>query len=457
MGRLRATRAVATRRSASDTGSAEGGFTLVEVLVAMLVFIVVTTASITLLMQGLQIIRENSDRVMAANIARWQLEYWRSLPVTDIPVGLTVGLPDGTTGLPDADLANVHDAAFTVRTTANWVSTGQTSSSCVSGVTPGQDYKRVSVEVQSVNMSGPVTLDTVVFADMTGAVTNTASLVVLVSDQLGNPVSDVLVTGTDTHQAVNSFALVTGADGCLYLPGLTASTGINITIARTGYIAKTGTSTSTSVALVSQEKAQARFMYAAAASVTFTSGDPAYPYPSTMPVTWQENVTGSSANVTTANAIVSNLWPETSGLTAWGPCLGTHTTLGLTPGATTSTTLPPALVKIRGLAANVAVTALCSGTTVNLGRTDSLGVVKVSLPYGNWSFTSSGQTQTLVTPLVAPLLGVPVPVTTVSFTLANLDGESPSPSPSPSPSGSGSPSASPSVSPSASPTASATP
>jgi prepilin-type N-terminal cleavage/methylation domain-containing protein len=453
MGRLRATRAAPTRRMPSGTASAQDGFTLVEVLVAMLVFIVVTTASITLLMQGLQIIRENSDRVMAANIARWQLEYWRSLPVTEIPVGLTVGLPDGTTGLPDADLANVHDAAFTVRTTANWVSTGQTSSSCASGVTPGQDYKRVSVQVQSANMSGPVTLDTVVFADMTGVVTNTASLIVLVSDQLGNPVSDVLVTGTDTHQAANSFALVTGADGCLYLPGLTASTGINITIARTGYIAKTGTSTTTSVALVSQEKAQARFIYAAAASVTFSSGDATYPYPPTMPVTWAENLTGSSPNLTTAGATVSSLWPLTEGLTAWGPCDGTHTTLSLTPGATTASVLPAAQVKVRGLEANVLVTATCSGTTVSLGRTNSLGVLKVSLPFGNWSFASSGQTQTLLAPLAAPLLGVPEPVTTVSFTLANLDGEAPSPSPSPSPSGSGSDSASPS----ASPTASATP
>ncbi len=410
-------RAARVCRHAPDTG-----FTLVEVMVAMVIFVLVSTATVTILIQGLKSIRENTDRVVAANIARAQLDYWRSVGPTGIPLGLTVGAPAG------ADLAQVFDPDFAIRTTANWVGIGQTASACVAS-DPQQAYMRVSVAVEGRSMAVPVTLDTVVFAEAATASGTTGTVVVFVIDERGSPVSDVRVVGTDASHSANNFSYYTGSDGCLFIPGRTAPATIQIVISRAGFVSSTPTGATGTVPVEAGVASKLTLRYAAAASLQFSTGEATYAYPPTMPVTWQVNATGSSTNAATAGVTVTDLWPTTAGVTAWAACSAPQVFGSLTAGATTAITLPAARVKIRGLPQDVAVTGTCGTTTVALGSTNSLGILKVGLPYGLWSFTSTGQTQVLADPLAAPPQADPDEVVRVDFTLADLDGASPTPTP----------------------------
>ena len=48
-------------------------------MVAMVLFVALSTATVSILMQSMRTVRENSQRVAAANVARTQLEYLRRL------------------------------------------------------------------------------------------------------------------------------------------------------------------------------------------------------------------------------------------------------------------------------------------------------------------------------------------------------------------------------------------
>jgi hypothetical protein len=203
------------------------------------------------------------------------------------------------------------------------------------------------------------------------------------------------------------------------------------------------------------------FKLAAAASLQFASVDETFPLPAAMPVTWQFNTTGASASVAAAGGPVTGLWPEPSGINAFaGQCSDadpltyslSRENFALEAGGLAVAQVATAPVKLRGITAATPVVAhyvgsdtACTVTTVALGTTNAQGVLKVGLPYGRWTFSAGGQTQT------APVMrpddeGNPPPVEVVAFTLANLDGVCPSASPS----GSASPTPTDTASPSAS-------
>jgi hypothetical protein len=73
-----------------------------------------------------------------------------------------------------------------------------------------------------------------------------------------------------------------------------------------------------------------------------------------------------------------------------------------------------------------------------VGDSNDEGVLRLSLPNGNWEFTADTGTETetvaLEAPLAPPAEGVEEPITVVQFTLGGPEPSgSPSPSPSPSP------------------------
>jgi prepilin-type N-terminal cleavage/methylation domain-containing protein len=443
--------ASATHRGALPSASrsrSDGGFTLVEVLAAMVVFVIISTATVTIVIQGLRLLRENSDRGIAANIARDELDYWKSLGTAGINPGLTVG----------AHSAAVSDD-FIVRTTAAWVGFNQSQGACAAS-TPGKDYMRVTVQVSSSNISDAQTLDTIITPPANAAAPSLGSARIFVRDRDDQPVSDVIVAGFPAGD------LVTGAEGCIFLPNLTPAT-LTITVSKSGYVPKDSGGQTQSAVITAANLTEKTFSFAAASSIAFSSANPDYSLPSVMPVMWKLNATGAVAAKSTVATVITNRWPLTTGFTSWaGSCSdadplvysGSPQSFVFTSGATTSAALNTALVKIRGLPKDTMVTAnytgpdgACGQAPVQLGKSNDLGILKVGLPYGKWSFIGGGQTQPLATPLAPPVAGSPATPVVVNFTLADLD----NPSPSPTPTGTGT--ASPTATPTATPTPTVTP
>lgn len=436
MGRLRLVRRPASARPAG--AGPDPGFTIVEVMVAMLVFVVISTATITILINGLKTIRENSDRVLAATIARSQIEHLRAEGTSAITIGLTEGGPVGT------------DPAFVVRTTANWVGLDQTASAC-DAAEPGQAYMRVSVEVSTETLQTPQVVDTVIQPDATQSSSGLGAAAISVIDQVGEPVANITISLTDVGHPENVRTYITGGDGCIYLPDLAPSATLIATVSFAGspqYVSSTPTGTQQSVLVTEGGVARPTFEYAPVAGIVFAGQDQEFPLPSGIAVSWQGTATGASIQSSSLGSAITGLWPETGGFTAWaGTCAdadpssvsATRQGFGFVAGGTTTASLSSGPVRLRGLPADTVVTAryvgpdaACTMPDLNLGRSNDKGILKVGLPYGDWRFFAEDQNRRLDVPLVPAPDGTPPAPVTVAFTLADLDNPSPSPSPEPS-------------------------
>jgi prepilin-type N-terminal cleavage/methylation domain-containing protein len=385
----------------------DDGFSLVEVVVALAIFLLVSVATVAVVINAQKAATGNSDRIIAANIARSQLEELRALGAANITVGETtsVGGPNN---------------AFTVTTTANWVGLGASGSAC-DAVTPGNAYVRVSVQVTGPSLREPQEIDSIISPKEVTDTSTSASVAIAVRDESGAPVSGVRVTVTDPLYSANvaKFPLTTGKDGCLFVTGLTsppaAPTTLSVTVSRSGYVASTSTGATKSVILVQGTVAHLDFSYSAAATVRFAGQGGDYPLPSSFPVTWLLNATGEPLHTSQTGASVADVWPMPTGFSAWaGTCAdadpaangGTRVAYALSAGAPTLATVAGAPVVLTGLQPNQAVTlsyagtdAGCSFASRTLGNATSAGMLKVSLPYGKWRFTAGGTSKTLPAPL----------------------------------------------------------
>ncbi len=433
-----------TRASRLLARAGEGGFTLVEVLAAVFIFAVISTATFTIIITALKTVHQNNERVLTANVARSQVEYLRLLGAAGITPGLSTTAPPGTR--PD----------FIVETSAQWVGLGQTASAC-DAATPGQAYVRVHVEVTSPDVDGASSIDTVIAPDAAASTVGTAAAAISVDDESGDPVSGVTVTAVDTAHPANSFSYVTGDDGCLFIPQLTAPSSLNITISKSGYVSSSPTGTTATVPLDQDNLAKPTFHYAPAAGITFAGSLADFPLVSGMPVQWQVSETGATLHAGAVGTAVTGQWPTVSGFAAWaGDCSDAdpqgyssiRQAFDFIPGDQVAAVLTVRPVRLRGLPANAPVTARhvggsgCTTSAIPIGTSNDKGILRVGMPNGDWTFTALTETQVLESPLVPPAEGAEEPITLVNFTLDNLDA-----SPSPSPSGSAVPSPSPSPTP----------
>lgn len=419
----------------------EGGFTLVEVLAAVFIFAVVSTASFTIIISALQTVDQNNERVLAANVARSQVEYLRLQGAANISPGLSTDAPPGTR--PD----------FSVETSAEWVGLGQTASAC-EAASPGQAYLRVRVAVTSPEVDGPAVIDTIITPETTPSTAGTAAAAISVADHHGEPVSGAQITGVDTAHPENSFTYVTGADGCLFVPGLVAPGMMTLTVSKDGYVASTPTGTQVSVQLDQDALAKPTFLYAPAGGIDFVGGLAEFPLAAGTPVTWQLNETGAIVRTGAVGTAVTGQWPTTSGFTAWaGDCpdadpelyAAVRPSYDFTAGEQARVALDVRPVRLRGLPPETPVTARhvgggCTNDPFSVGESNEEGVLRLGLPNGRWEFTADTGTETetitLDDPLAPPAAGVEEEVTVVPFTLGGPEpspSASPSPSPSPSP------------------------
>ena len=199
----------------------DGGFSLLEVVVAMTVFTVMATVSLGIVLRTTGAARGNIERTQATSLVTGQIEAVRSMDTLAIVDGKTV-----TTSL-------VNGTTYTITQTANFVASDADASIC-SGNSSTLAYKLVTVTVTWPDMGTikPVRADTLkaVGIGTDGLDATKGTLAVRVGGATNNAIDNVTVTLTP-----GGVSRVTGSDGCAVFTGLTPGS-YTATTSAAGYV-----------------------------------------------------------------------------------------------------------------------------------------------------------------------------------------------------------------------------
>ena len=254
-------------------GPSEDGFTLLEVIVAMMIFMMVSTGVLYTMMTLLMVNRDDRNRQVAANLAAQEIDLARDVNnVFDIEDHLTT-YPDTSSSPPHPALNN---DTFRVHRTASWVTSTGAVAPCGSG-TGTLRFKLVKVWVEWDGMKGGadggVHSETYVNPNARINDPTLGTLIASVTTALGEPVENVLVTADpDTGTTLTGH---TDSAGCVFFLGvpeanfdvqLTAPTG-------TTYVDIDGkTQPHQTVQVVKATSASAPFTYDPAGTLRATYG-----------------------------------------------------------------------------------------------------------------------------------------------------------------------------------------
>jgi prepilin-type N-terminal cleavage/methylation domain-containing protein len=427
---------VVTKALPSQRATTDAGFTLIEVMVALVVFTLISTAVLGLMVNSLAVTRSDRARVTAANLAARELEITRTQfqSVAAGPKTIVTGqvvnpnpLPGGTAGAPLV----VDGGSYTVTRSAQWQSQGATAGPCDGGASGQLAYLRVTVTVTWPRMNGvaPVTSSTLLTPPLGTYSSGTGHVKVKVTDGNNVPLAGQTVTlsgssGTSSQQ--------TAADGCAFFAFLSLG-DYTATVSKPGHVDPSwNPSPSRQVTVTANTVQPVGFTYAPVATLSLTLAAASGFVPPTNVALTVYN-TGLPSNTHTlalpgtGTSRSLSLWPYPDGATVWaGSCLDadpqSHTggvranPLITPPGQTTSGLIDLAPVQVTVTSAGgtplsgatvVAVHAVdegCPGPVpdpVDVGSagevltlpvpTDALGTTRGALPYGAWLFKVIGK------------------------------------------------------------------
>ncbi|GAA4674111.1 prepilin-type N-terminal cleavage/methylation domain-containing protein [Frondihabitans cladoniiphilus] len=411
------------RRRTSDQG-----LTLVEVMVAMLVFTIISVAVAMSLGNSLVISKNSRARTVAVNLASQDLDLQRA--VADV-----FAVQTKTWVTP------VQGTNYTINRQVNWVSSSTATSACGTG-TGTLQFKTVRDTVTWPGNATGVATSTVLAPNGRINDPTLGTIVVAVTGASGAGVSGVTATITPTSggAAVTTPAL-TDANGCTYALKVTPGT-YTIAISRAGSLdIKQNATVSTSRAVTAGTATSVSFTYDAAAPFTlkyasnYTSG-PTAQLPNNLDVTVTSTTAGQySFKPGTTNPV--SLFPFTSpyvietgayvpaGTTtstgADASCLnvdpgqwttanaakavGTSFTAGSTPGTAKTVNVPMGVVNLSALTGTLGITATsvntkpagdpgCAATTTYTFNAVS-GSPTLALPFGTWRLAAVASILTL--------------------------------------------------------------
>lgn len=200
----------------------QAGLTLVEVMVAMVLFVVGSLSLLSVLTSSMTGTFDNRARVTAANLAASDIDAARSVDYYSLPVGSTTY--DRTVD------GRVYKVVRDVQVT---MSSGAATSSCVGSGSARQAHKRVSTRVETAfrGRTRPVRADTLVRAPVFDPNGNGAIAFVVI-DRQGSPLSGLPVS-------VPGVSRTSDANGCAFLDGLPAGTH-EVTVVRSGSVTLAG-------------------------------------------------------------------------------------------------------------------------------------------------------------------------------------------------------------------------
>ena len=189
----------------------EGGLSIVEVVVAMFIFAIISTGSIYTMLAVLQTTRDSRAGQVATNLAAQEIDFARDHD-------------DLFKLLPTTYTVPLNGDTFTVTRETEWVSAGGTDVACGTGGGT-LSYKRVNVTVTWDNMRNPASAvhsDTVI--DPQSRITDPSKGTILVfvrtDGGAGTPGVKVTATPSSTPNGATTpspNSVMTDASGCAYL------------------------------------------------------------------------------------------------------------------------------------------------------------------------------------------------------------------------------------------------
>lgn len=214
MGRL----LIAVRARRNRSGDADG-FTLIEVIAAMVVFAIAASAIVSILVTTLRTSLNDRRRVVATSLAQQAVELARDQVKNAI---YSTGTTTATQTVGGTD--------YTVTTTRAWTSVGQTGSACTGAVSGNVAYLRISANVTWANSTSTISSNAIA----TPLSPNAITIPVQIVDRNDSARSGVLVTLTSLDGSTTQSA-TTDSNGCAVFSQLTpAKYNINVNVA--GYV-----------------------------------------------------------------------------------------------------------------------------------------------------------------------------------------------------------------------------
>lgn len=377
---------------------------MVEMVVAILVFAILIVGVTATMSTSLNMVRNNRNRSVAANLASQEMDTVRSTDFTDLPVGQTV------------TVQNVDTVPYTITRETEWVTKNASAGACDAPPGSRPAYLRVNVEVTWPSMSGipPVDAHTILTPPVGAYDPNTGHIAVKVVDRDGFGEGGVSVAIAGPQNA----SQLTNSDGCAFFAFIPAGT-YTVTASTGGYVDLQGVATPSQPASVAVgATTSVQFQYDRAATLQLTMAGSVFgsPAPSSLTVSLYNThilPNGVKSFPGAGNPrTISGQFPYADGYEVWaGDCAeadpasypgGSRTTVAVNPGSTSAATVPLPEIRITvqqdlggGTMAPVPgkqVSAVgCGGAdNFSIGQTDSGGQIVFALPYGTWQISVDG-------------------------------------------------------------------
>jgi prepilin-type N-terminal cleavage/methylation domain-containing protein len=224
-----------------DTGE-QSGFTLIETVIAMVVFVIALVAVTNLFLTDIQVLSLAKARSMGLEVANQQMEYLRDLPYNSVATQNGTIYPPVT--ISDNQTQTVGSYTFRIHTDIEYVDDPYDGNAA--GTIPGKpvdlypyDYKKAEVTVYLNNSNTQVaTLTTNIAAKAAETSSNTGILSIKVLNADGQPVSNATVTITNPNEspAVN-ITTTTDNNGLVTIPKLPPDNNheYHVTATQAGY------------------------------------------------------------------------------------------------------------------------------------------------------------------------------------------------------------------------------
>lgn len=402
----------------------DAGFTIIELMAALTILGLVSSAFAYGLNLSLAVTQTDRSRVQASNLAAREIETVRnqfgsskSAPLTVAATSQVINgtpLPGHTAGQP----LNLDGTDYTVVRTVEWLPAGTGASPCDGGSAVTYPSLAVNVKVrwEQHGVTRDVESNTILTPPKGTLATIKGFVAAKVLGAAGTGVPNVPVDITGP----SSQTRVTGDDGCAVF-AVDTTGNYTVILDEPGYVTFDGQQSTSKPATVSQGTIQVvPFSYDRAATLEFeyvvTDGaGPAYepvtpPQPIVLfnpglPNMGRKELPGGTTSVT-------GLWPFTDGYSVWaGKCtLNDPAATGgarpdaviADPGQTVTADVPLKPVQATfldnegdprvGVNVRAVITDAtgCSATYYNLGTTNSAGLIRTALPYGQWLLETDG-------------------------------------------------------------------
>jgi prepilin-type N-terminal cleavage/methylation domain-containing protein len=290
------------------------GATLPEMVVALLIFAVVSAALLSLLLSSAHLVGSSKSRSVAASVAASVIDETRAQGAVAVAPGRTTMQ------------RTVDGRRFTVVRDAQFVTRGA-DSSCTSPGVPSFLRVRVAVQWPGMGTVRPVETDTLLTPGVGDVDTATGSIAVSVVDAAGAPLPDVPVTlSAGTAPGAGTVQHTTG-DGCAFFAFVAPGT-YTASLRADGFVDATANARpAQTTSITASRTATLSFQYDKAAELDVVAAtDPAHPAPAGLPVTLKASLFGNASQTKVVAAaspyVITGLFPAEGGYSGWaGGCL----------------------------------------------------------------------------------------------------------------------------------------